>query len=226
MPLILNIETATKNCSVSLSDKEEILAIKELNDGNYSHSENLHVFIESVLNSLDKSMSDIDAVAVSKGPGSYTGLRIGVSAAKGFCFSLEIPLISVSTLASLAHSIAIEKDAFIVPLLDARRMEVYSAVFNSNYHQIREVKAEVIESTSFKDFLEMGKVYFLGDGAEKCKELLKHKNAVFLNEYFPSAKQMATLAYTKYKKNDIEDVAYFEPFYLKDFLITKPKNKV
>jgi len=226
LPLILNIETATKNCSVSLSDKEEILAIKELNDGNYSHSENLHVFIESVLNSLDKSMSDIDAVAVSKGPGSYTGLRIGVSAAKGFCFSLEIPLISVSTLASLAHSIAIEKDAFIVPLLDARRMEVYSAVFNSNYHQIREVKAEVIESTSFKDFLEMGKVYFLGDGAEKCKELLKHKNAVFLNEYFPSAKQMATLAYTKYKKNDIEDVAYFEPFYLKDFLITKPKNKV
>ncbi len=226
MALILNIETATKNCSVSLSNKEEILAIKELNDGNYSHSENLHVFIESILNSVDKSMSDIDAVAVSKGPGSYTGLRIGVSAAKGLCFSLEIPLISVSTLASLSHSITVEKDAFIVPLLDARRMEVYSAIFDSQYHQIREVKAEVIESTSFKEFLEMGKVYFLGDGAEKCKEFIKHNNAIFLDEYFPSAKQMAVLSYTKYKKNDIEDVAYFEPFYLKDFLITTSKNKV
>jgi len=224
LALILNIETATKNCSVSLSNKEEILAIKELNDGNYSHSENLHVFIESILNSVGKSMSDIDAVAVSKGPGSYTGLRIGVSAAKGLCFSLEIPLISVSTLTSLAHSIAIEKSAFIVPLLDARRMEVYSAVFDSQYHQIREVKAEVIESTSFKELLEMGKVYFLGDGAEKCKKFIKHKNAIFLDEYFPSAKQMAVLAYTKYKKNDIEDVAYFEPFYLKDFLITKSKK--
>ncbi len=224
MPLILNIETATKNCSVSLSSEGKLLAIKELNDGNYSHSENLHVFIEEVLKSASKSFSDINAIAVSKGPGSYTGLRIGVSAAKGLCFSLDKPLISVSTLASLANSIKIEKGAVIVPLLDARRMEVYSTVFDSNYNQIREVKAEVIDSTSFSAFLNKGEVYFLGDGAEKCKDVIKHKNAIFLDDYFPSAKQMVNLSYDKFKISDIEDVAYFEPFYLKDFLITKPKN--
>jgi len=224
VPLILNIETATKNCSVSLANKGELLAVKELNDGHYSHSENLHVFIEDVLKSAKRLFSDIDAIAVSKGPGSYTGLRIGVSAAKGLCFSLNKPLISISTLASLANSISVENDSVIIPLLDARRMEVYSAVFDSYYNQIREVKAEVIDSTSFSAFLEKGKVYFLGDGSDKCKDIIKHKNAVFSDNYFPSAKQMAKLSYAKYKKNDIEDVAYFEPFYLKDFLITKPKN--
>ena len=224
MSLILNIETATKNCSVSLANKGELIAIKELNDGNYSHSENLHVFIEEVLKSANKSLAEIDAISVSKGPGSYTGLRIGVSAAKGLCFSLDKPLISISTLASLANSIKAENDSVIIPLLDARRMEVYSAVFDSYYNRVREVKAEVIDSNSFEQFLEKGEVYFLGDGADKCKDIIKHKNAIFLDNYFPSAKQMAKLSYTKYKKNDIEDVAYFEPFYLKDFLITKAKN--
>jgi len=224
LSLILNIETATKNCSVSLSYKGEILAIKELNDGNYSHSENLHVFIEEVLRSKSKSFEEIDAIAVSKGPGSFTGLRIGVSTAKGLCFSLDKPLISISTLDSLANAIVVENDAIIVSLLDARRMEVYSAVYDGNYNQIREVKAEIINSNSFKEFLEKGKVYFLGDGAEKCKELIKHKNAIFLVDYFPSAKQMTKLSYDKYKKNDIEDVAYFEPYYLKDFMITKKQN--
>lgn len=223
MSLILNIETATKNCSVSLSYNGELLAVKELNDGNYSHSENLHVFIEGVLQSANKSFSDIDAIAVSKGPGSYTGLRIGVSTAKGLCFSLEKPLISISTLTSLANAINVENNAVIIPLLDARRMEVYSAVFDNQYNKIREVRAEVIDSDSFSEFLNKDKVYFLGDGADKCKGTIKHKNAIFLNDYFPSAKQMAELAYVKYKISDTEDVAYFEPFYLKDFLITKPK---
>jgi len=209
---------------VSLANKGELIAIKELNDGNYSHSENLHVFIEEVLKSANKSLAEIDAISVSKGPGSYTGLRIGVSAAKGLCFSLDKPLISISTLASLANSIKAENDSVIIPLLDARRMEVYSAVFDSYYNRVREVKAEVIDSNSFEQFLEKGEVYFLGDGADKCKDIIKHKNAIFLDNYFPSAKQMAKLSYTKYKKNDIEDVAYFEPFYLKDFLITKAKN--
>jgi len=222
--LILNIETATKNCSVSLSNNGELLAIKELNDGNYSHSENLHLFIKEVLNSTHKSFAELDAIAVSKGPGSYTGLRIGVSTVKGLCFSLDKPLISVSTLASLANSITVEKGAIIAPLLDARRMEVYSAVIDSDYNQIREVKAEIIDSTSFSSFLNEGKVYFLGDGADKCKEIIKHKNAIFLDGYFPSAKQMAILSFDKYKNNDTEDVAYFEPFYLKDFLITKSKK--
>ena len=224
MALILNIETATKNCSVSLSEKGVVLAIKELNDGSYSHSENLHVFIDEVIKLAKKSLSDVDAIAASKGPGSYTGLRIGVSATKGLCFSLDKPLISISTLTSLANSISIDKDACIIPLLDARRMEVYSAIFDNDYNQIREIKAEVIDSTSFLAFLNKGKVYFLGDGAEKCKDVIKHENAIFLDGYFPSAKQMAKLSYAKYKKNDIEDVAYFEPFYLKDFLITKSKK--
>ena len=224
LPLILNIETATKNCSVSLSSNNEILVAKELNDGNYSHSENLHVFIDDILKSAKKSFGEVDAIAVSKGPGSYTGLRIGVSTAKGLCFSLDKPLISIGTLASLAHSITIEKNAIIIPLLDARRMEVYSAVFDNTYNQIREVKAEIIEATSFLAFLDKKKVYFLGDGAEKCKDTIKHKNAIFLEGYFPSAKEMATLSYKKFINNEFEDVAYFEPFYLKDFLITVSKK--
>ena len=224
MALILNIETSTKNCSVSLSHKEEILALKEINDGSYSHSENLHLFINEVLNLANKNIKDIEAVAVSKGPGSFTGLRIGVSAAKGLCFSLDVPLISISTLTSLANSLNVNKGEIIVPLLDARRMEVYSAVYDHNYNQIRQIKAEIIDDNSFAEYLSNSKVYFLGDGAEKCKKILVHKNAIFLKGYFPSAKQLAKLAYAKYEKNDIEDVAYFEPFYLKDFLITKSKN--
>jgi len=224
LALILNIETATKNCSVSLSNKAKIIALRELNDGNYSHSENLHVFIDEVLRSANKTFKEIDAIAVSKGPGSFTGLRIGVSAAKGLCFSLDLPLISIPTLASLARSINVKGGDLIIPLLDARRMEVYSAVFDHNYDQIRKTKAEIIDHNSFEEYLNNGKVYFLGDGAHKIKEIINHKSAVFLDGYFPSAREMAQLSYDKYKKNDTEDVAYFEPFYLKDFLITKSKK--
>jgi len=224
LALILNIETATKNCSVSLSSKEEVIALRELNDGNYSHSENLHVFIDEVLKSANKTFKEIDAIAVSKGPGSFTGLRIGVSAAKGLCFSLDLPLISISTLASLARAINVEEGDLIIPLLDARRMEVYSAVFDHNYDQIRKTEAEIIDKNSFEEYLNNGKVYFLGDGAHKIKEIINHKSAVFLDGYFPSAREMAKLSFTKYKNNDAEDVAYFEPFYLKDFLITKSKK--
>ena len=224
MAIILNIETATKNCSVSLSQKEEVLALIELNEGQFSHAEKLHTFILDVLKTSGKKMKDIDAVAVSKGPGSYTGLRIGVSAAKGLCFSLDKSLISIPTLTSLANAISVKEGEFIVPLIDARRMEVYSSVFDNKYKQICETKAEIIDKNSFLEFLEKGKVYFLGDGAAKCKEIIKHKNAIFLDEYFPSAKEMAKLSYAKYKKNDTEDVAYFEPFYLKDFVVGLPKK--
>jgi tRNA threonylcarbamoyladenosine biosynthesis protein TsaB len=201
------------------------MAFKELNDSSYSHGENLHVFIENLIRESNISFSDIEAIAVSKGPGSYTGLRIGVSSAKGLSFSLDKPLVAVDTLGSLARSIEVQENEIIIPLLDARRMEVYSAVFNADYVKIRETKAEVIDENSFQEYLKKGKVYFLGDGAEKCKEILTHRNAIFLNGYFPSAKQMAKVSYEKYNQNDIEDVAYFEPFYLKDFLITKPKNR-
>jgi tRNA threonylcarbamoyladenosine biosynthesis protein TsaB len=223
LAIILNIETATKNCSVSLAKDGITLAIKELNNGNYSHAEVLHPFIVAVLKEAKISYQQINAVAVSKGPGSYTGLRIGVSTAKGLGFSLDKPLISIDTLHSLSHSISIEKGV-IVPMLDARRMEVYAAVFNDKHHQIRGIKAEIINEDSFMKELENNQVYFLGDGAEKCKEFITHKNAFFIENKFPSAKEMARLSYDKYKNNDFEDLAYFEPFYLKDFIVVPQKK--
>ncbi|WP_440068320.1 tRNA (adenosine(37)-N6)-threonylcarbamoyltransferase complex dimerization subunit type 1 TsaB [Tenacibaculum discolor] len=224
MATILHIETATKNCSVSVADKGELLATQELNDGNYSHAEKLHPFIQQVMQEAKLSFNDIDAVAVSKGPGSYTGLRIGVSAAKGLCFAFDKPLISIETLQSLAYKLSIEQGV-IIPMLDARRMEVYAAVYNSKHEQVRDIKAEVIDENSFQEYLSKGKVYFLGDGAEKCKEVITHENAVFIDGEFPSAKEMVKLSFDKYKKNDIEDVAYFEPFYLKDFVVTPEKKR-
>ena len=224
MAIILNIETATKNCSVSLAKKGEVIAIKELNNGNYSHAEVLHPFIVAILKEVNLTSKEIDAVAVSKGPGSYTGLRIGVSAAKGLCFAFDKPLISIETLRSLAQAISVE-EGFIVPLLDARRMEVYAAVFDKNIEQVRSTQAEIIDENSFGKYLETDKVFFLGDGAHKCKQLITHKNAFFIDDKFPSAKEMALLSYQKYKISDLEDVAYFEPFYLKDFVAIPEKKK-
>ena len=225
MSIILNIETATKNCSVSIAKNGEVLALKELNNGQYSHAEVLHSFIDVILNKASISKKQIDAIAVSKGPGSYTGLRIGVSAAKGLCFAFNKPLISIDTLTSLSHSISIS-DGFIIPMIDARRMEVYCSVFDEKHQQIRDITAEVINEDSFLQYLEKDKVYFLGDGAEKCKEVITHKNAVFIEDKSPSAKEMAILSDMKFKKNDIEDVAYFEPFYLKDFIVVPEKKKI
>jgi tRNA threonylcarbamoyladenosine biosynthesis protein TsaB len=224
LSIILNIETATKNCSVSLAKNGEILAIKELNNGNYSHAEVLHPFIDDILKEAKVDTNQIDAIAVSKGPGSYTGLRIGVSAAKGLCFALNKPLISIDTLTSLSYTISIN-DGVIVPMLDARRMEVYAAIFDKKHQLIREIKAEIIDENSFSEELSKGKIYFLGDGSQKCKEIITHNNAVFVDDKFPSAKEMAQLSYDKHKKSDIENVAYFEPFYLKDFVVIPEKKK-
>ncbi|MDG1730568.1 MAG: tRNA (adenosine(37)-N6)-threonylcarbamoyltransferase complex dimerization subunit type 1 TsaB [Algibacter sp.] len=224
MALILNIETATTNCSVSLSKDGETMVLKEDNDKSYSHAERLHVYIDDVLNEAKMSSSDIDAIAVSKGPGSYTGLRIGVSAAKGLCFALGKPLISVSTLEALAYQIKMDSGV-IVSMLDARRMEVYSAIYDSNYTQIRDTEAQILDNTSFSNYLEKGKVYFIGNGVEKTKSLIDHPNAVFVEDKLPSANEMSRLALKKYKISDTEDVAYFEPYYLKDFVALKPKTK-
>jgi len=224
LAIILNIETATKNCSVCLSDNEKILSLVEFNEGQFSHAEKLHSFILDVLKQSKKSMQDIDAIAVSKGPGSYTGLRIGVSAAKGLCFALDKPLISISTLDSLSYIVEAKKGEFIVPLLDARRMEVYSAVYDDQNFQIREIRAEIIDENSFADYLNKGKVFMVGDGAAKCAEVIDHKNANYLKDVFPSAKEMAKLSAVKYQNNEFEDVAYFEPFYLKDFIAGIPKK--
>ena len=223
MAIILNIETATTNCSVSLSKDGEILVLKEDKSSGYSHAETLHVFIDDVFKEAKIQPSAIDAIAVSKGPGSYTGLRIGVSTAKGLCFALNKPLIATDTLEALANQI-IFNDGFIVPMLDARRMEVYSAIYNSNLELVREIKAEILNEESFKELLEKSKVYFIGNGVEKTKTLIQHPNAVFVEGKLPSAKEMAKLSELKYKKSDTEDVAYFEPYYLKDFVALKKKS--
>lgn len=222
LALILNIETTTTNCSVSISKEHKTVVLKEDNNKNYSHAESLHVFIDAVLKESKTALAEIDAIAVSKGPGSYTGLRIGVSAAKGLCFALNKPLISVSTLQSLAHQVTI-KEGIIVPMLDARRMEVYSAIFDSNYNQTRDTKAQILDCDAFKDYLDKSSVYFIGSGVEKAKELLSHPNAIFIDDGLPSAKNMGVLAYNKYKISDFEDVAYFEPYYLKDFIALQAK---
>ncbi len=223
MALVLNIETATTNCSVSLSKDGETLVLKEDNSPGYSHAETLHVFIDEVFKTSKIKPSEIDAVAISKGPGSYTGLRIGVSSAKGLCYALNKSLIAIDTLESLAHQVKID-DGFIVPMLDARRMEVYSAIYNSELELHREIKAEILTEESFSKLLETEKVYFIGSGVEKTKALIQHPNAIFIEGKLPSANEMALLAELKHKISDTEDVAYFEPYYLKDFVALKKKN--
>jgi tRNA threonylcarbamoyladenosine biosynthesis protein TsaB len=225
MGLILNLETSTTNCSVSLVKDGEILTLKELNSANYSHAEKLHVFIDEVMRESGKQMQDLDAIAVSKGPGSYTGLRIGVSAAKGLCYALDKPLISVSTLKSMASQLTSEDEhVIVIPVLDARRMEVYSAVFDGQLHQIRETKAEIIDENSFQDYRDLKSIHFLGSGAEKIKEVLSGEHITYHCDVIPSAKEMASISHQKFTKKDFEDLAYFEPYYLKDFVLQTKKK--
>ena len=218
MSYILNLETATKNCSVSLAKDGKTIFCKEMAEQGYSHAEKLHVFIEEILKEVKVDFSEIKAVAVSKGPGSYTGLRIGVSAAKGLCYALGISLISLDTLQILVKKADV--DGLIIPMIDARRMEVYSAIFDKNHNKIKDVVAEILTENSYQDFNET--VYFVGDCQEKCKTVLVKDNFKFLPEIvFPSANEMSKLSFEKFQNNDFEDVAYFEPFYLKDFMLTK-----
>lgn len=214
---ILCIETTTTNCSVSISKDGDVLALKELNNANYSHSEKLHLFIEDVLEQAKILKKDLGAIAVSKGPGSYTGLRIGISAAKGLCYALDIPLISIDTLNALALQVKNEK-AYVVPMLDARRMEVYTAVFDDQYNLFEKTNAKILNESSFLSYLEKGKVIFIGNANDKFKTVCNHPNAVFIDDALPSAKEMCSEAYLKYKISDFENVAYFEPYYLKDFV--------
>ncbi|CAM4054723.1 tRNA (adenosine(37)-N6)-threonylcarbamoyltransferase complex dimerization subunit type 1 TsaB [Gillisia limnaea] len=213
---ILCIETASTNCSVALAKNGKLLALKEDYNNGFSHAERLHIFIRDILAENDMQLSTLDAIAVSKGPGSYTGLRIGVSAAKGLCFSLGIPLISVSTLTALAYQV--KEKALVITMLDARRMEVYSAVFDKERKQVQDTSAKILDETSYLDNLENGPVYFIGSGVTKFKEICRHPNANFIEGKLPSANQMVQLAISKYKISDFEDVAYFEPYYLKDFM--------
>ncbi|GIZ14354.1 tRNA (adenosine(37)-N6)-threonylcarbamoyltransferase complex dimerization subunit type 1 TsaB [Capnocytophaga catalasegens] len=214
---ILCIETSGTNCSVAISYEGKCIASKEINTGNFSHAEKLHVFIQSLLEEVAISSNNFKAIAVSAGPGSYTGLRIGVSSAKGLCYAWNLPLIAIPTLEILAHSIQTD-NKLIIPMLDARRMEVYASIFDAKYNEISPVKAQILEPNSFIEYLSSNEVIFLGDGSDKFSKICPHPNAIFIKDKFPSAITMCNLAWMRYQNQSFEDIAYYEPFYLKNFV--------
>ncbi|MGI4804898.1 MAG: tRNA (adenosine(37)-N6)-threonylcarbamoyltransferase complex dimerization subunit type 1 TsaB [Janthinobacterium lividum] len=227
MSLILQIETSTTACSVALAQNGKVLLHKSINQRNI-HAEVITVFIGEILASNGSKFDDLDAVAVSSGPGSYTGLRIGVSTAKGLCFSLEKPLIAVETLLAMAAGYLLRflnqtKEKFLLcPMIDARRMEVYTALFDQDLNSVQETSAAIITSESFQNELDQHKIVFFGDGSAKCKTFFgDHPNAVFTDDFLNEAADMTLIAAEKFRLQQFEDVAYFEPFYLKDFIGNK-----
>jgi len=234
-PLILYIETATDICSVAVAEGDRVLA--QLDSGpERSHATLLSKFIRQALEQSERELKQLDAVAVSKGPGSYTGLRIGVSTAKGISYALEIPLLSCGTLENLAHSARSRpevsrltgerENVLLCPMIDARRMEVYSAFFHQDMSVFRDVAADVIDENSYRQILQDHTVCFFGNGSDKCRDALHAENAVFIDRVDPSAAAMVQPVLERYKMKAFEDVAYFEPFYLKDFVATTPRKKV
>jgi tRNA threonylcarbamoyladenosine biosynthesis protein TsaB len=226
MSLILSIDTSTKVCSVALHQDGKLLSISELYTEK-SHSGMLTTLCENVVKHGGFSLSQLDAVAVAKGPGSYTGLRIGVSTAKGFCFALDKPLISINTLEAMAFQVKdfYDETHLLCPMIDARRMEVYCQILDNKLNIISETEAKIIDESSFSEILNKKKVVFFGDGAAKCQAEITHKNAVFLNtEIHPSAKTVGLLATNSFEKSLFENVVTFEPFYLKDFVGTQAKK--
>lgn len=234
MATILILETATEVCSAALSRDGKLLGLKEQKEG-YNHSGLLTVFAEELLKETGTLPSQLDAVCVSRGPGSYTGLRIGVSTAKGLCYALGIPLLAISTLDALAHYLARNPQEFgleitgqtvFCPMLDARRMEVYTALYDRQGIRLNEISAQIIDENSFSALLEKQPVLFFGNGAAKCQPALKSPHALFAGDIVASARFMCLLAEERYNQKAFENVAYFEPFYLKDFVATVPKNKI
>lgn len=225
MNYILHIDTTTKKCSVALAQDGELMIQKELLSEEFSHSEQLHPFIEEVLKESGLKSSSLSAIAISKGPGSYTGLRIGVAAAKGLCFALDLPLIALNTLEIMVQPYEVSPYSFIIPMLDARRMEVYTAIFDETKKWIQETTAEVLTENTFTSIVNEQSCLIIGDGAIKFKTLYPKINASYSSEiHYPVAKDMITLAWKKFNTKEFEDLAYFEPFYLKDFQTTPPKK--
>ena len=222
MPLILILDTATKSCSVALIENGKVLESIDFYDGNFSHSEKLHLFIEEICIKANKSLKDLDAVAISKGPGSYTGLRIGVSSAKGLCYGLAIPLISLETLEILSRTYCLEnkvdENDILIPMLDARRMEVYTAMFDVRFNKIKDTEALILQEDSFDEVLASNKCHFFGDGSRKSEKLYKRDNSTFSPDIYPSTKTIAEAVHKAYLNKKFEDVAYFEPYYLKEFI--------
>ena len=221
--MLLCIETSGKNCSVALFEGLQLVSIREVHTEQFSHSENLHVFIEQVLKESNLQPKAIKAIAISAGPGSYTGLRIGVATAKGLCYGWDIPLIALPTLRILAEQVTYEFTdiEYIIPMIDARRMEVFTSVYSHDFSSILGERAEILTESTFDTYLNKGKTIFLGDGITKFQAICKHENAYFWENKFPSARQMGLLALDKYRAQAFEDIAYFEPFYLKEFYFNK-----
>ncbi|KQM76929.1 tRNA threonylcarbamoyladenosine biosynthesis protein TsaB [Pedobacter sp. Leaf216] len=227
MANILQIETATAICSVALSVNGETISLKE-EQGQNLHAANLTLFIDEVIKAAGLNYQELDAIAVSKGPGSYTGLRIGVSTAKGLCYALDKPLIAIETLAMMAAGFLAKNPHYtglICPMIDARRMEVYTSIFDPSLNVITPTEAKIIDETSFGDFLSQQPITFLGDGAAKCAAVLTHVHTAFDAANYNSATYMSRLATEAFNKGNFEDVAYFEPFYLKDFVVTQSKKQ-
>lgn len=229
--MILAIETATQICSVALFRDWQVIGLLESDEHN-AHSRILHILIDRLFKETGTALSDLTAIAVSKGPGSYTGLRIGVSTAKGFCYAKDIPLIGINTLECMAAGMkkasahkGLPDNCLLVPMIDARRMEVYSAVFDQNMNPVRETEAEVITADSYTGLRETSPLIIAGDGADKCKELLTGDNIIYLDNFTTSARYMLEPAINAFNAGRFENVAYFEPFYLKDFIAGKPRVK-
>jgi tRNA threonylcarbamoyladenosine biosynthesis protein TsaB len=227
---ILNIETAGEVCSVCLSINGKPEYVKESHEGR-SHASELTVLIEQLMQEAEITTQQLDAIAVSQGPGSYTGLRIGVSVAKGICYAAQKPLIAISTLQSLAYGFFlvrndILKGDLLCPMIDARRMEVYKAFYNVNGQIQGEITADIIDDNSYMEELEQHRIWFFGSGAAKCRQVLTHHNAKVYGDFSASASYMASLSYNHFQENKFVDVAYFEPFYLKEFVASLPKNKI
>jgi tRNA threonylcarbamoyladenosine biosynthesis protein TsaB len=219
MKNLLYIETSTKNCSVAISSDYNLIAFKELNSENYSHSENLHVFINDILEQAKIDINDLNGVVIGKGPGSYTGLRIGTACAKGLCYSLEVPLISINSLEIMAERISPISNQLLIPMIDARREEVYTMILDHNKKVIKNTWAEVLNVDSFLKYSNDKDCVFFGSGSMKFKSINpKGKNIFLVEECFPSAKDMIMKGYDLFNKKKFESVAYYEPFYLKEFV--------
>jgi tRNA threonylcarbamoyladenosine biosynthesis protein TsaB len=219
LALILNIETSTTNCSVTLAENGKELVSCAINDG-YKHSERLMSFVNQVFGESQRKLSDLNAIAISEGPGSYTGLRIGVSAAKGISYALDKPLIAINSLEIMASAVSLNHPGYdvYIPMIDARRMEVYTAVYSSDLVVVERLSAIIIDENAFRDITETEKVIYFGDGADKCEHIFNNrKNFNLLKGIVPSSVDMASISYQKYTMSLFESVAYFEPNYLKDF---------
>lgn len=221
---ILYLETSSKNCSVAIFDNKKLLCVSEEVSDNYKQSESLHTFVEWALEGAEITLQDLDAISLGKGPGSYTGLRIGSASAKGFCYGLKIPLVAVNSLDSMVEPFLDQGYDFVIPMVDARRMEVYTALYDGKTgEEVSPTEAKILDETSFAE-LANKKVIFVGDGATKAQDILDLPNAEFNNTIYPSAQYLVKKTLEKIKNKDFEDIAYFEPFYLKEFHGVKKKK--